>query len=102
MIQAITETNLTTYLQTEDNRIDTSVDSSKIRYLVKFTNDMDRNVVYAYGQNQLVNNRYTRANMTQNTTENVFTGNIDFMPNGYSEYEIYEVSWQSTPNLATK
>ena len=42
MIQAVTETDLTTYLQTEDNRIDTSVSSDKIRYLVKFTNDMDK------------------------------------------------------------
>jgi hypothetical protein len=57
---------------------------------------MDRNVVYAYGQNQLVNNRYTRVSMTPNTTEDVFTGNIDFMPNGYWEYEIYEVSWQGS------
>ena len=37
------------------------------------------------------------------TTEDVFTGNIDFMPNGYWEYEIYEVSWQDggTPTVAT-
>lgn len=91
----------TFYTTTEEKRIDKAVPSSQIRFLFKFTNDMDRNVVYAYGQNQLVNNRYTRVNMTPNTTENVFTGNIDFMPNGYWEYEIYEVSWQSAPNLAT-
>ena len=91
----------TFYTTTEEKRIDKAVPSSQIRFLFKFTNDMDRNVVYAYGQNQLVNNRYTKVNMTPNTTQNVFTGNIDFMPNGYWEYEVYEVSWQSSPNLAT-
>jgi hypothetical protein len=35
MIQAITGTNLTVYLQTEDNRIDTSVAKSQIRHLFK-------------------------------------------------------------------
>jgi len=86
----------TFYTTTEEKRIDKAVPSSQIRFLYKFTNGMDRNVVYAYGQNQLVNNRYTKVNMTPNTTEDVFTGNIDFMPNGYWEYEIYEVSWQSS------
>ena len=52
MIQAITETNLIFYLQTEDNRIDTSVASSKIRYLVKFTNDMDKSIQYAYSDDR--------------------------------------------------
>jgi hypothetical protein len=49
MIQAITGTNLTVYLQTEDNRIDTSVAKTQIRHLFKFTNDMDKSIVYAYG-----------------------------------------------------
>ena len=91
------------YTTTEERRIDKAVPSSQIRFLFKFTNGMDRNVVYSYGQNQIVNNRYTRVDMTPNTTEDVFTGNIDFMPNGYWEYEIYEVSWQDagTPSLAT-
>ena len=93
----------TFYTTTEEKRIDKAVPSSQIRFLFKFTNGMDRNVVYAYGQNQLVNNRYTKVNMTPNSTENVYTGNIDFEPNGYWEYEVYEVSWQDagTPTLAT-
>ena len=49
MIQAITETDLIVYVQTEDNRIDTSVASANIRHLFKFTNDMDRSIQYAYG-----------------------------------------------------
>tara|TARA_R110001606_G_scaffold93872_1_gene208309 strand:- start:1 stop:483 length:483 start_codon:yes stop_codon:yes gene_type:complete len=83
----------TFYTTTEEKRINKTVPSSQIRFLYKFTNGMDRNIVYAYGQNQLVNNRYTKVSMSSNTTENVFTGAINFLPNGYWEYEIYEVSW---------
>ena len=39
MIQAITETGFFINVQTEDNRINTSVASTQIRHLVKFTND---------------------------------------------------------------
>jgi hypothetical protein len=48
MIQAITETNFQVSLQTEDNRIDTSVAKTQIRHLFKFTNDMDKSIVYSY------------------------------------------------------
>tara|TARA_R110002126_G_scaffold132088_1_gene276110 strand:- start:437 stop:919 length:483 start_codon:yes stop_codon:yes gene_type:complete len=85
----------TFYTTTEENRIDKAVPSSQIRFLYKLTNGMDRNVVYAYGQNQMVNNRYTKVTMSPNIVEDVYTGAIDFMPNGYWEYEVYEVSWQS-------
>ena len=57
----------TFYTTTEEKRIDKAVPSSQIRFLYKFTNGMDRNVVYAYGQNQMVNNRYTKVTMTPNT-----------------------------------
>tara|TARA_R110000782_G_scaffold49498_1_gene107674 strand:- start:10 stop:498 length:489 start_codon:yes stop_codon:yes gene_type:complete len=92
------------YTTTEEKRIDRSVPSSQIRFLFKFTNNMDSNTVYSYGQSQVVNNRYTRVDMTPSTTalQDVFTGAINFMPNGYWSYEIYEVSWQSpSPSLAT-
>lgn len=87
----------TFYTTTEEKRIDKAVPSSQIRFLYKFTNGMDRNVVYAYGQNQLVNNRYTKVTMSPSTTalQDVYTGDINFLPNGYWEYEVYEVSWQS-------
>ena len=49
MIQATTETEIKIYVQTEDNRINTSVASTQIRHLVKFTNDLDKSVYYAYG-----------------------------------------------------
>jgi hypothetical protein len=59
MIQAITETKFEVFLQTEDNRIDTSVAKTQIRHLFKFTNDMDKSIVYAYASSQVIENRYT-------------------------------------------
>ena len=91
----------TFYVTTEEKRIHTSVDSSRIRLLFKFTNDMDKRVVYAYGQNQVHNDstrtyqRSTKVTIGHNTTENVFTGRVNFKPFGYWKYQIYEVSWVS-------
>ena len=96
MIQAITETNLTAYLQTEDNRINTSVPVAQIRHLLKFTNDMDKSVAYAYGATETIYNRYTKFTFTYNATPNVYTGLINFLPSGYWKYEVYEVSWASS------
>ena len=93
MIQAITETNLTTFLQTEDNRIDTSVGSDKIRHLVKFINDMDASVQYAYSTVHLIYDRYTKFVFDYNATPDVYTGKVKFIPSGYYKYEVYEVSW---------
>ena len=93
MIQAITETDLTAYVQTEDNRIDTSVGSDKIRYLVKFTNDMDKAIQYAYSNVHLVYDRYTQLSFTYNATPDVYTGDINLKPSGYWNYEVFEVSW---------
>jgi|TARA_R110001599_G_scaffold9109_1_gene45276 hypothetical protein len=93
MIQAITETDLTTFVQTEDNRIDTSVDSSMIRFLVKFTNDMDKSIQYAYSQGLNVYNRYTEMLFPYNATPDVYEGKVNFLPSGYWKYEVYEVSW---------
>ena len=86
------------YVTTEEKRIDTSVPSSKIRYLFKFTNNMSKSVVYGYGQSQTVNDRYTLVAINHGTND-VYTGTVDFTPNGYWTYEIYEVSWQDTAVL---
>ena len=89
----------TFYVTTEEKRIHTSVASSRIRLLFKFTNDMDKRVVYAYGQSQVhydairIYQRHTKVTIGHNTTENVFTGVVNFKPFGYWKYEIYEVSW---------
>ena len=93
MIQAITETNLTTYLQTEDNRIDTLVGSDKIRHLVKFSNDMDKSIQYAYSTVHLIYDRYTKFVFDYNATPDVYTGKVNFIPSGFWKYEVYEVSW---------
>ena len=84
MIHGQYEQPYTFYTTTEERRIDKAVPSTQIRFLYKLTNDMDRNVVYSYGQTQLVNNRYTRVNMTPSTTalQDVFTGKVNFLPNG--------------------
>lgn len=92
----------TFYVTTEEKRINTSVASSQIRLLFKFTNDLDKGVVYAYGQAQSHSDsirtwqRHTKVNIEHNTTENVFTGEVNFKPYGYWQYEIYEVSWIGT------
>jgi hypothetical protein len=93
MIQAITETNLSAYLQTEDNRIDTSVAKTQIRHLFKFTNDMDKSIVYAYASSEVIENRYTEFNFLYDATPDIYTGLIDLKPAGYWKYEVYEVSW---------
>ena len=64
MIQAVTQSSFDAYISTEDNRIDTSVGSDKIRHLVKFTNDMDKSVQYAYPNNHLIYDRYTKMYFT--------------------------------------
>jgi len=101
MIQAITETNLTTFLQTEDNRINTSVASSQIRHLVKFTNDMDKSVQYAYGTTETIFSRYTEFTFTYNATPDVYNGEIKFLPAGYWKYEVYEVSWVGAVSVSS-
>jgi hypothetical protein len=98
----------TFYVTTEEKRINTSVATSKIRLLFKFTNDMSKVVKYAYGQSLDHNDnirtyqRYTKATVSHNTTENVYTGAVNFKPFGYWKYEIYEVSWIGTVSLTAE
>ena len=84
------------YVSTEGNRIDTSVTTAKIRFLFKLTNDMSGAIHYGYGQSQTIYDRYTKMQLVHNTTEDVFTGAVDLVPNGYWAYEI---SWVGTPTL---
>jgi len=87
-------------VSTEDNRIDTSVTSAHIQFLVKFTNDMDKRVVYAYPTKLGIYDRYTTMTFLHDTTEDYLTAKVDFVPNGYWYYEIYEVSWIGTITLS--
>jgi len=97
MIQAITETGLTTFIQTEDNRINTAVPSTQIRHLIKFTNDMKGDSAsgteYSYAKTQTIYNRYTKFTFDYNATPDRYLGRINFLPSGYWKYEVYEVSW---------
>jgi hypothetical protein len=86
-------------VSTEDNRIDTSVTLAHIQFLVKFTNDMDKRVVYAYPTKLGIYDRYTTMTFLHNITEDYLTARVNFVPNGYWYYEIYEVSWIGTINL---
>ena len=101
MIQATTETDFIIRVQTEDNRIETSVASTQIRHLVKFTNDLDKSVYYAYGATETIKDRFTKINLTYNTTPNIYTGVTKLFPAGYYKYEIYEVSWKGTVTVSS-
>lgn len=101
MIQAITETDIKIYVQTEDNRINTSVASTQIRHLVKFTNDLDKSVYYAYGNTEIIKDRYTNINISYGTSPDIYTGVIKLFPAGYYKYEVYEVSWIGTVTVSS-
>jgi len=96
MIQAITETDIGFHIQTEDNRINTAVASTQIRHLVKFTNDLDKSVHYAYAFAENILERYTVFLFKYNATPNIYTGRVNLLPAGYWKYEVYEVSWVGT------
>jgi len=91
MIQGYTETNITAEICTEDNRIDTSVAKSNIRFLVKFINDLDGSIDYSYPE-IVLNDRYTEMKFTYLSIPDVFSG-INLLPSGHWKYEVYEVSW---------
>ena len=101
MIQAITETDFNIRIQTEDNRIDTSVASTQIRHLVKFINDMDGSVQYAYGSAETIYNRYTKLTFLYNATANIYEGKTKLIPSGYYKYEVYEVVWTGTVTVSS-
>jgi len=92
MIQAIRETNFEAYIETEASRINTSVDSSMIRHLVKFTNDLNKKVFYVYAALETINDRYTKLEFDYSATPDVYTS-VNLIPAGYFKYELYEVSW---------
>ena len=100
MIQAITETPFNIFVQTEDNRINTAVASTQIRHLVKFTNDLDKSVYYAYGNTELIKDRYTQINLSYSPSPNLYVGEVKLFPAGYYKYEIYEVSWVGTVTVS--
>jgi len=102
MIQAITETGFNINVQTEDNRINTSVASTQIRHLVKFINDLDKTVYYAYGATETIKDRYTQIGIIYDAlTPDMYSGETKLFPAGYYKYEIYEVSWIGTVTVSS-
>mgnify|MGYP003673289545 CR=1 FL=1 len=98
MLQAVYKTSpYIFYLSTEDNRIDTSkTDTDNLKYLFKLTNDMSGEIQYSFGQNQVVYDRYTKLELTHNLTPSYYSGEVNLVPNGYWNYELYEYSGDIT------
>jgi len=95
MIQGFTESPITTDICTEDNRIDTSVASTQIRFLVKFINDLDDSVAYCY-PNSVIYPRYTGMSFIYEAVllnVDFYAAEIHLLPAGHWKYEVYEVSW---------
>jgi len=97
MIQAITETGFNADISTEDNRINTSVATTQIRFLVKLINDLDGSIAYAYPQlTNGIKPRFTQMNFVYNINPNLYNGSTKLFPAGHWKYEVYEVSWTGT------
>ena len=101
MIQAIRETNFDAFIETKANRIAVSYPTVRIRHLVKFINDLDGSVFYAYPLLSNIFERYTTMPFIYNATPNRYTGKINLKPAGYYKYEVYEVSWIGTVVLSS-
>ena len=95
MIQGFTETGITTNISTEDNRIDTSVASTQIRFLIKFINDLDGSIAYSYPLLPTgIKPRFTNMVFVYKLlSPDKFSGEINLLPAGHWKYEVYEVSW---------
>ena len=122
MIHAITKTNILTTLEagivvTEDNRIydvyhspasadliGKPVPKSQIRHLFKFINQMDKSVQYAYNRGtDTIKDRYTQLNFVYEASldaNSVYNGETSFKIAGTYVYEVYEVAWNGTVNVA--
>jgi len=78
---------------TEESRVNTSIPSSNIRFLVKITNDYSGAIQYAYGLNQVIKSRYTKFDIEFATDGEIYEGTVNLSPSGYWTYKIYEVSY---------
>jgi hypothetical protein len=94
MIQAIRETNFEAFIETKANEIGQQT-VGRTRHLVKFINDLDGSVFYAYPLLSNIYDRYTQMPFVYNINPDVFTGKLNLIPAGYYKYEVYEVSWAS-------
>ena len=86
-------------ITTEDVRIDTSIITAQVRHLLKFTNDMDKEVKYVYAKTETIHPRYTNILLEHNVVENVVNGEINFLPCGYWKYSAWEVNFNGEPEM---
>ena len=104
MIQGFTETTILTDICTEDNRINTSVASTQIRFLVKFINDLDGSIAYCYPiLGTGIKPRYTSMGFLYEAVlanVDLYAAEIHLLPAGHWKYEVYEVSWIGTVVVA--
>ena len=101
MIQGIIDNPIVADICTEDNRIDTSVASTQIRFLVKFINDLDGSIAYCYPDlNTGIKPRFTDMTFQYALVPDMFQGQINLLPAGHWKYEVYEVSWIGTVVLS--
>lgn len=84
---------------TEESRINTTVPTANLRFLVKFTNEYSGKVLYSYGDNLVIKSRFTKMDIAYNTTNDVYSSRINLSPAGYWKYEIFEVSYISNPSV---
>lgn len=100
MIQGKTESTINAYLDLSNVLYDRT-SWSQIRYLFKFTNDMDKTVSYSYCQTVTDKYRFTKCTFTYNTSPDIYSGQIKLLPAGYYKYEVYAVLWSGTVTLAS-
>ena len=81
---------------TEESRINTTVATSNIRFLIKIINDYSGAIHYAYGINLIVKSRYTKMDLNYSSNPEVYEGSVNLSPSGYYTYKIYEVSYIGT------
>ena len=82
---------------TQESRINTSVPTENLRFLIKFTSEFSGKILYAYGKNVVVKSRFTSMEVDYNRTSDCHLSRINLIPAGYWKYEIYEVSYD-VPN----
>ena len=103
MIQATRETAFRAYIETKDARINTTLDPSlratNVRHLVKFINDLNDDVFYAYPTPEAIFERYTLMPFAYNATPDMYIGQVNLIPAGYYKYEVYEVTWLTTEGI---
>ena len=84
---------------TEESRINTSVDKTNLKFLVKLTNEYSGKILYAYGTNQTITSRFTKMDLPYHAKSDIYASTINLVPVGYWKYQIFEVSYLSAPNL---